>query len=159
MQGGATRLETLYRDVGPALLAYLRRGLGDATAAEDVLQDTFFQAARCPERVLAAASPRAWLFGVARHAVLTLLRRRRRTEPLPDALAAAVPREDPRLESVRQAIATLPDTFREVLELRLRAELSYAEIAEVLQIPVGTVRSRLHHALARLRVAVVPDEK
>jgi RNA polymerase sigma-70 factor (ECF subfamily) len=66
----------------------------------------------------------------------------------------AGPAEDPRLENMRAAIAGLPEALRETLALRLRAELSYEEIAETLQIPVGTVRSRLHDAVRRLRAAV-----
>lgn len=158
MEKSATTLETLYRDVGPSLLAYLRRGFADAHTAEDLLQETFYQAARRTERVAQVVSPRAWLFRLARNVAVSALRRRRATRPLPADLAAQVPGEDPRLERVRGAIVTLPDTLRETLELRLRAELSYEEIAAVLDIPLGTVRSRLHHALRRLRAAVADEE-
>jgi len=151
-----TRLEALYRDVGPALVAYLRRAF-DAGLAEDLLHETFFQAARRIERLSQAVSPRAWLFAIARNVAVTALRRRRPTQELPAELTAAVPTEDPRLEGVRQAIAGLPDAFRETLELRLREELTYEEIADVLAIPVGTVRSRLHQALRRVRAAVVDE--
>lgn len=153
-----TRLETLYRDVGPSLLSYLRRGCRDAQAAEDLLHETFLQAARRPERLARAASPRAWLFTIARNVAVTALRRRRAPRPLADELPAPERAEDPRLEQVRAAVGGLPDTLREPLELRLRNELSYEEIADVLQIPVGTVRSRLHHAVRRLRAALSETE-
>jgi RNA polymerase sigma-70 factor (ECF subfamily) len=52
---------------------------------------------------------------------------------------------------MREAIVKLPDAQREVLELRLAHGLSYVEIAETLRIPVGTVRSRMHNAVAALR--------
>ena len=149
-----TRLTALYSDVGPSLLSYLHHWLGDVHAAEDSLQETFCQAARRIERVSQAVSPRAWLFAIARNVAVTARRRRRPTVSLPSELPAATPEEDPRLEPVRQAILGLPATLREVLELRLRNELSYEEIADVLQVPLGTVRSRLHYALARLRAAV-----
>ena len=55
------------------------------------------------------------------------------------------------IEEMREAIAGLPAHLRETLELRLRDELSYEEIAQVLEIPMGTVRSRLHGALKLLR--------
>lgn len=158
MNDALTRLETLYRDVGPGLLAYLRRRFGDRQAAEDLLQETFVQAVRRVEWLTEAVSPRAWLFGIARHVALTAQRRHRRLQPLPADLETVGPSADPRLESVRRAIAELPDVFRETLELRLRDGLTYEEIADVLQIPVGTVRSRLHHALQRLRVAVLEAE-
>jgi RNA polymerase sigma-70 factor, ECF subfamily len=151
MNSAAVCLEELYRQVGPSLLGYLRRGFPDAQSAEDLLQDTFVQAARRPERLVRAASPRAWLFSIARNLAVTGLRRRRMAQPLPDAAPAGEPAEDPRLERMRAAIARLPDTLREPLELRLKCDLSYEEIAEVLEIPLGTVRSRLHNAVRWLR--------
>ncbi len=154
---GLTRLETLYRDVGPGLLGYLRRVVGDLHLAEDLLHETFLQAARRTQRLSQAASIRAWLFAIARHVALTARRRRRPTQALPEEVVRPGPSEDMRLEQVRAAIGDLPEALRETLELRLREELSYDEIAEVLQIPVGTVRSRLHHALRRLRAAVVTE--
>lgn len=153
-----TRLEALYRDVGPNLLAYLQRWLGDVHAAEDSLQETFCQAARRLERLSQAVSPRAWLFAIARNVAVTAHRRRRTTAPLPHDWPMREQLEDPRLELVRAAILGLPATLREVLELRLRDELSYEEIADVLQIPLGTVRSRLHTALEHLRIAMTAYE-
>ena len=152
------RLETLYRDVGPSLLGYLRRRCPDGHAAEDWLQETFHQAARRPDRLARAASPRAWLFAIARNVLATAQRRSRASASLPPELSAAETEEDPRLEGVRNALEALPETLREALELRLRGELSYEEIAGVLEIPVGTVRSRLHNALRRLRVELVDEE-
>lgn len=58
---------------------------------------------------------------------------------------------DPRLTRMRDAIAALPAKWSEVLQFRIRQELTYEEIAAVLDIPVGTVRSRLHAAVRRLR--------
>ena len=151
---GTTRLETLYRDVGPALLAYLSRVCGDKHAAEDLLQETFCHAARRIERVVEAISPRAWLFTIARNLAATARRQRHTAVALSSAWPAPQNADDAELDSMRQAIAKLPDAMREALELRLRAELSYEEIAAVLEIPVGTVRSRLHHAVRRLRDAL-----
>jgi RNA polymerase sigma-70 factor, ECF subfamily len=151
MKSAAVCLEELYRQVGPSLLAYLRRGFADAQSAEDLLHDTFVQAARQPERLARAVSPRAWLFTIARNLAVTCLRRRRTTQPLPDVAPATEPTKDPRLDRMRATIARLPDTLREPLELRLKGDLSYEEIAEVLGIPLGTVRSRLHNAVRWLR--------
>jgi RNA polymerase sigma-70 factor (ECF subfamily) len=67
--------------------------------------------------------------------------------------AAAV---DTDLEDMRTAIEHLPPQIRETLDLRLRDELSYEEIAAVLAIPVGTVRSRLHDALRKLQSELNP---
>ena len=150
-----TRLETLYRDVGPDLLSYLRRAAGDLHTAEDLLHETFLHAARRMERLSQAVSVRAWLYAIARNVAATAYRRKRGTERLPAELPDSAATDDPRMARLRDAVASLPETLRETLELRLRDELSYEEIADVLQIPVGTVRSRLHHALERLRAALV----
>jgi RNA polymerase sigma-70 factor (ECF subfamily) len=146
-------LETLYREHGPDVLAYLRR-LGGVSAAEDLLHETFVQAMRRMDRFEQAQSPRAWLFGIARHVGLTERRRRRPAAPLVEEPAAPAAGEDERVEPMRRAIDELPEPQREALELRVRSGLSYEEIAVVLAIPVGTVRSRLHHAVRRLREAL-----
>jgi RNA polymerase sigma-70 factor, ECF subfamily len=66
-------------------------------------------------------------------------------------MAAQAAEVDERLGEMRQAMAKLPQEMRETLELRLADDLSYEEIAAVLEIPVGTVRSRLHNAVKKLR--------
>jgi RNA polymerase sigma-70 factor (ECF subfamily) len=142
-------LEQLYNAHGAALLAYLRRGFGWCASPEDMLQDTFVQAMRGPQRLATAQSPRAWLFGIARHIGLTAARRHRPAQPL-DANQHADP-PAPRIADLRELIANLPPALRETLELRVRERLSYEEIAQVLRIPIGTVRSRLHAAMQQLR--------
>jgi RNA polymerase sigma-70 factor (ECF subfamily) len=149
-------LEQLYREAAPALLAYFRHQPALAGAAEDLLHDTFVRALKHRERLEAAVSRRAYLFGIARHVGLDALRRVK-----PEGDPAELPcvhevRPDERIESVQAAIAELPPLHREALLLTLQQDLSYEEIAEVLDIPVGTVRSRLHHAVLRLRQAPNP---
>jgi RNA polymerase sigma-70 factor (ECF subfamily) len=148
------QLDILYREVGPALLAYFRHQPALAAAAEDLLQDTFVRALRRPERLQASSSPRAYLFGIARHVGLDALRRLRPTEELPADTPAPMAVEDARLEQMRAAIAGLPELHREPLLLKLQHDLSYEEIAVVLGIPLGTVRSRLHHAVVLLKQAL-----
>lgn len=148
------QLEGLYRQHGPELLHYLRGRPGLSRDAEDLLHETFVQAALFRERLDESASPRAWLFAVARH-VASAFRRRwwhRAAEPLDaEHVAAPVERRDDGLDAMREAIERLPPIYREPLELRLRHELSYVEIADVLSLPLSTIRSRLHHAMERLR--------
>jgi RNA polymerase sigma-70 factor (ECF subfamily) len=152
MSVAVKRLEELYRAHGPALLAYLRGQAGPSAAAEDLLHETFLQAIRRIGRMEDVVSPRAWLFAIARNVSISAWRRRRKTMALPDEVAAAAPAcEDSRREKMRLAIAELPGKLRETLELKLRDDLSYEEIAAVLGIPVGTVRSRLHNAVRQLR--------
>jgi RNA polymerase sigma-70 factor (ECF subfamily) len=152
-------IENLYRTHGSALLAYLR-SFGRWASAEDLLHETFVQALRRPDQLDQSVSPRAWLFGIARHVGLTAARRHRPMAAL-DAdhvqpIGPAEPHSD--LIDVHAGIAALPSPLRETLELRLREQLSYEEIAHVLEIPIGTVRSRLHTAMRQLRDQLNPDE-
>lgn len=147
-------LEAAYRDHAAGLWAYLRRRSAFATDAEELFQETFVAAARDIDALKAAASKTAWLIGIARNLLRRERRRRtqRRETELRDVESpVAADAEDERLDSMRRAICRLPTPQREVVELRLQDDLSYAEIAEALQIPIGTVRSRLHHAVAALR--------
>jgi len=151
--------DALYREHAPALLRYLAGRFGRSVPPEDLLHDTFLQAIKSGERLEQAESPRAWLFGIARHVGLSALRKKRPLESIPDGVAAGVEAEsDPRREAVRSAIERLSPPLRSTLDLRLRHDLSYEEIAAVLRIPVGTVRSRLHHAVRRLRDEVRDNE-
>jgi RNA polymerase sigma-70 factor, ECF subfamily len=148
----ASSIEDLYREIGPELLAFFRRRHGDPQTAEDLLQETFAAVMKNPDRLLRADSPRAYLFGVARHLSAEMHRRSRPTEEMP----AEPPMDegetaDPRLEVMREGLERLNTASRQVLELRLRGELCYQEIATSLGLPIGTVRSRLHHAVRQLR--------
>ncbi len=122
------------------------------------MQETFVHALKSPE-CTAAESPRAFLFGIARHVGLTAARRAqvRATVPMPEVAAKAHPGDEP-FEAMRAAIAKLPAPVRETLEFRLRDELSYEEIAAVMAIPLGTVRSRLHTAMRLLKDELNPRD-
>ena len=148
----AKMMENIYREFGPELLAFFRRRHDSPQTAEDLLQETFAAVMKNPERLLGADSPRAYLFGVARNLSAEMYRRAHPTEELPvePPMQDEAP-ADPRLEVMREGIARLNAAFRQVLELRLRQELSYEEMAAALGVPVGTVRSRLHHAVRQLR--------
>lgn len=158
MSDATLQLEQLYREIAPALLAYFRRQPTLGPSAEDLVQDTFVRAIRSFPRLRQSVSPRAYLFGIARNVSIDALRTRRPTTELANEPVAPEPETpDDRLPAMRAAIAQLPEPQREALQLKLQQELSYEEIAEVLAIPIGTVRSRLHHAIASLRAALNPS--
>jgi RNA polymerase sigma-70 factor (ECF subfamily) len=155
-------LEAIFRECGKDLSAYFARRHGGTEAADDLVQESFLQLAKRLRSGQAVTLPRAYLFGIARHVSMAFHRKQMSAaEPL-DAVSeqpiAAEP--DARLEAAREVIASLPALQREILDLRFAHALSYAEMAIALGVPVGTVRSRLHHAVALLRQrleADVPD--
>lgn len=149
-----SELTQAYAEYGPLVRAYALGRLGDLHEADEVLQETFFAVARNIPDFLRSNSRKAWLIGIARNVIRNRLRSQavRRTVPLNSDLAAAMKHsEDDRLDEMRRAMDRLPETLRETLDLRLAHELSYEEIAAALQIPIGTVRSRIHNAVVALR--------
>jgi len=151
----ARQIQDLYEKHAGEVLDYLSRRC-PAGAASDLLQETFLQVVRQNARLKEVTTPRAWLFGIARH-ILCRHYRQNLVATLDEAWLTnnATEAADPRLALMRESIQLLPPELRETLALRLEQELSYEEIARVLDIPVGTVRSRLHTAVLRLRSALL----
>ena len=124
--------------------------------AQDATQEVFLKVLENAGRFDAAkGTARAWLLGCARHVVIDRLRAesRRREEAAEQTTAAdhdLLVLNEQRLVRLHAAIAGLPLEYREALVLCELAELPYAEVAAVLDCPVGTVRSRLHRARALL---------
>lgn len=119
--------------------------------------------AKSLERGRAPRSPRAYLFGIARKVSQAAWKRQYRERSFTTSTESAdrewaAPEADGRISAAHEMIATLPSLHREALDLRFTQGLSYAEIAEALNIPVGTVRSRLHHAIRAVRNALAEDD-
>ena len=146
-------LDTLYR-VG-------RRLTGETTDAEDLVQETLLRAWRGWGGFTPGSNVRAWLLTILRNTFISRWRSRKRegtTVPLddadPHAIHRAVGGQDPAGEffertvdsHVMAAVDALPEEFREALVLSDLEGLPYAEVAEVLGVPVGTVKSRLFRA-------------
>ena len=134
--------------------------------AEDLVQETYLRAIQAMGRLRAGSNMKAWLFTILRNVWLNQLRKRRNgpqmiqigvgydaagniAEPSKDAHDLYVSNME--AEQVRAAIQELSLDFREIISLRAYEELSYQEIAGVLDCPVGTVMSRLGRARAKLR--------
>lgn len=138
-----------------------RQGL-DLAEAEDVAQETFVKAwLALPKYRPSAGSWRAWLCRIAINRAIDVQRRERPRlsldETLPDRGRgpAEQAEADARAQMVRKALACLPPASRAALILNEYEGLSYAEIAAALDIPLGTVMSRLHYARRRLRELLV----
>lgn len=152
-------LEAIFRECGKDLGAYFTRRHGQSETANDLVQESFLQLARQLRSGLALRSPRAYLFGIARHVSMAFLRKQRGAAESLDTVSEQVVSAEPdtRLEAARELIASLPGLQREILDLRFTHGLSYAEMATALDVPAGTVRSRLHNALGLLRERLEAD--
>jgi RNA polymerase sigma-70 factor (ECF subfamily) len=138
---------------------------GDLQLAEDAAQETFIRAWLYFSSYRPQTSLRNWLYRIAVNAATDMLRKEKRI--LPHALED-LPLKDPqpgpealfsreeRATLVQKAVLSLPDACRAVLVLREYEGLSYQEIADALEIPVGTVMSRLNYARKLLREKLEP---
>jgi len=151
----------LYDRYVDRVYAYCRRRLQTQEAAEDATSQTFLKAlAAIPRYRPEAGSFRAWLFTIANRVVIDGFRRGKPTTALDDAVAVRDPDPGPERVAIEREtsrelyalVDRLPDEQANLIQLRL-AGLTDREIADVLGIPVGTVKSRLHAALVKLQVA------
>ncbi|MBP2473425.1 RNA polymerase sigma-70 factor (ECF subfamily) [Crossiella equi] len=138
------------------------RIVGDQAEAEDVVQEAWVSAWRGLSRFRGESAPATWLYRVVTNAALAHLRRRKPTVPLGEAaetvLGMTDRAADPEYSAIRneqaehvlRAIATLEPSQRVPLVLRELEEMSYEEVAEVLDVPVPTLRSRLYRARVAL---------
>ena len=152
-RGDAAAFEALYRRHRGLVLGLGRRFAGAALAA-DVAQEVFlYLVARLPELRLQGRLA-TFLYPVVKHVAAAARRRERRPGPaereVSEELIAPAPAA-PEDEDLAAALAALPEAQREVVLLRFADAFSLEEIAAALGIPLGTVKSRLHHALAGLR--------
>jgi RNA polymerase sigma-70 factor, ECF subfamily len=162
-RGEAGAFDDLFNDYGGPLLGYLTGMVGDASGAEDLVQETMLRVYRSIDRYQERGTFRAWVFRIATNLALTQLRRRRYAiaDPLddgtlqvpdpdaPDPLEALEARERERM--MEAALATLADDHRAVILLRIRQGMGIREMARTLCVPEGTIKSRIHHAVLRMR--------
>ena len=159
--GDLGAFEQLVRVYQQHVWRFLRRLLGDAATAEDVTQETFLRVHRRLPTYRFRSSFTAWVFQIARNAGIDELRsRQRRTRLLslaarPDPPAAA---PETRAE-IEAALASLPVDLREAVVLVEVLGLRYREVARVLGVPEGTVKSRVFNARSRLHRWSTADEE
>lgn len=159
-----TAFAALYAYFAPRLKTYLMRLGASASAAEDLAQEAMLILWRRAESFdPSQANVRTWMFTIARNKRIDALRREKRPELDPNDPAlvpeAPVP-ADSALEALehedvlRDAIATLPEEQARLLRICYYEDKSHRQIARELDIPLGTVKSRLRLALARLRISL-----
>lgn len=172
-EGGGRAFELLVERYQRPLYNFLLRSLRNGSLAEEYFQELFLRCFRgLPEfhPEMPGANFRAWLYRIAVHLIRDELRKPQFRRALElemelglDAEANAAPSPENQASwaqqraRVRQAVTALPDLPREVIVLNLYQGLSYPEMAAVLEIPLGTVKSRMHAALEKLRLVLVDD--
>lgn len=144
-------------------LAY--RMCGNAYDADEAAQEAFVAAWRALPNFRGDAKFSTWLYRLTTNAAIDVMRREKRHQTVGDGemIEVADDADSPQetverteqQEAVQKALATLSEEYREVLLLRYMEELDYAEIAEVLQLPSGTVKSRINRAKAALKAALL----
>ena len=167
--GDATALATLYSRYQAMSYALAMRITADASLAEDVVQEAFLGIWRNAARYSSArASARTWILAIVHHRSIDTVRRRRPTADLPDSDAAPPrsllmpdvwPEVAGRLdrEVIRRALARLPASQREAIELAYYGGLTQQEIAARTGAPLGTVKSRVRLGLLGMREALVAE--
>lgn len=164
LAGGDERaLEEIYARHGRRLYSYALRLTGSEGRAEEVVQDSLVAAWRSARSFRADSRVSTWLLGIVHHQALNATRRRALpTRPIDESLDPpdAAERIDDRIAGVERrrvierALAELTPDHRAVLDLVFYEGLPLAEVAAVRGCPVGTVKSRLSYAKARLRRAL-----
>lgn len=158
-------LGELYDAHAPALFAFLLNLTRREDEVRDLLQDLFVKLARQPELLVNVRAVRPFLLRMARNAAVDLVRRRQSGQRTCDRLAAEAvelfaPSADPDAASFRQALSAalgeLPPEQREVVHLKLWEDLTFDQIAQVLEIPLNTAASRYRYGLDKLRERLRP---
>ncbi len=149
-QGDANAFDSFYRETGPRFQSFLRHLVGNHQAAEDLAQETFTQFWKRPNGFQPERGTlRAYLYGIGRKRAAAWWRKQRPTEEVTEVEGGFGSEEAHSL--VNDAFRRLPEEQRMLLWLREVEGQPYADIALTLDIPVGTVRSRLFTAREALR--------
>jgi len=175
LDGRDGAFELLVRRHAAELYQFVLRFTGDAAAAEDVVQESFLQVHTAAASFDLGRKFKPWLFTIAANKARDHLRRRTRRSELPidavvdaagdagkrfvEMLAADAPAVDESMavedkrRAVRAAVEAMPEKLREMLVLAYYHHFPYKDIAEVMGVPLGTVKSRLHAAVLAFRQA------
>jgi RNA polymerase sigma-70 factor (ECF subfamily) len=171
MQGDESAFREIVSRYKNGLYAFLKQFLNQSDLVEDVFQETFLQLYTSRKSFDPKRPLRPWLFTIAANKAKDALRKAQRTSAVPigaisdaqemsfdemlDTLSSdnTVPYDEVErgetAERVNEVIANMPESLREILVLAYFNKFSYKQMAEILSIPIGTVKSRLHTAVAR----------
>ena len=168
--GDANAFELIYDRHGGAAFSLAYRMVGDRTVAEDITQEAFLSMWRSRVRYdRERGSVRAWVLGIVHHRTIDALRRnlvhdRRRAsaegieerQEAPERTDVEVARRD-EARTVREALDTLPQEQHQVIQLAYFGGFTHTQIAEMLDMPVGTVKGRMRLGLDKMRRALATE--
>ena len=161
-EGLQNEFATFWEQTRGRVRAYMFCACSNGSDADDLAQECFLRALRNWSRFEGKGSRQAWLFAIARNTQVDWIRKRKRYARLADADTydrRGTPQTAPDdIEMVWRTVGDLGAEYREVIHLRFAADLSYVEIAEMLGVPIGTVRSRLHRGLKAVRARIEERE-
>jgi RNA polymerase sigma-70 factor, ECF subfamily len=159
-EGDRDAFEKLYAAYQMRLFRYLLRMVGDTGAAEELTNDTMVAAWKAAGSFKGHSKASTWLFAIARNKALNVLRQRQPvTVEIESAMVVAASAAGPEQsvaraglhQTLKQALQELSTEHREVMELTFYQELSYQEIAEIIECPVNTVKTRMFYAKKKLQ--------
>jgi RNA polymerase sigma-70 factor (ECF subfamily) len=161
--GDLSACDALYERYERRLFGFILGYVADRAEAEDLFHEAFVALYRDAPDALAAGSVRAWLFQTARNASLNRLRSRERRQRALSVDDGAAPSRNAEEQlnaaeagvALQRAVSRLPESLSELYRLRTSG-LSYEQMAEVLEIPVGTVKSRMHEMVSQLKKEMQP---
>lgn len=159
-RGDIAAFEELYDIFERPVYSVALRSISDRQKAEEVVQDTFMKVWRNagsfdPDKGVAAA----WIFTIAKRAAIDVSRKEQRS-PVPSEVVdyeASVPDKSDEIWAswqVNLALATLPDDQRTAIDLFVLSGLTHAEVSDRLNVPLGTVKTRIYAGLKRLRESI-----
>ena len=168
--GDAKAFELVYDRHGGAAFSLAYRMVGDRAIAEDITQEAFLSMWRSRVRYdRERGSVRAWVLGIVHHRTIDALRRnlahdRRRAsaegleerQEAPERTDVEVARRD-EARTVRDAMQSLPEEQHQVIQLAYFGGFTHTQIAEMLDMPVGTVKGRMRLGLEKMRRALAPE--
>jgi RNA polymerase sigma-70 factor (ECF subfamily) len=159
-------LEGVYREHAPALFRFLIRLTGNESETKDALQEIFLRLAKSPRLLQGVVSPRAYLFRLAHHLIVDRYRReqtrQRYEESALQERESSAPSESSAGDAVWlkrtlvSSLGALPSDQKAVVLLKIWEEMTFAEIAQVLDISVNTAASRYRYALDKLHLELRP---
>ncbi|MGR3563602.1 MAG: RNA polymerase sigma factor [Heliomarina sp.] len=154
-RGDRIAMKELYERHQAGLYHFVRMKLGDAFEASDVMQDAFMEVWRRADRFKGQSSVKTWIYGIARNKAVDRIRRSTRMtlretpdDTVPDETPSALAVIEATSDAVRlrACLEKLTAAQKSVVRLTFFEDLTYPEAAEVEGVPVGTVKTRIHHA-------------